>query len=65
VGTAASGEEACAKAAELDPDLVLMDVRIAGRMEGIEAADQRFRQDLLYRIQVALKGRGRRCGPGP
>jgi PAS domain S-box-containing protein len=38
VGTAASGEEACAKAAELEPDLVLMDVRIEGPMDGIEAA---------------------------
>ncbi|MFH1918477.1 MAG: sigma 54-interacting transcriptional regulator [Planctomycetota bacterium] len=43
VGTAASGEEACKKAAELDPDLVLMDVRIEGPMDGIEAA-QRIRQ---------------------
>lgn len=38
VGTAASGEEACRKAAELEPDLVLMDVRIEGPMDGIEAA---------------------------
>ena len=38
VGMAASGEEACEKAAELEPDLVLMDVRIEGPMDGIEAA---------------------------
>ena len=38
VGTAASGKEACEKAAELEPDLVLMDVRIKGPMDGIEAA---------------------------
>jgi DNA-binding NtrC family response regulator len=38
VGTAASGAEACAKAAALEPDLVLMDVRIEGPMDGIEAA---------------------------
>ncbi len=37
-GTAACGEEACRKAAELEPDLVLMDVRIQGPMDGIEAA---------------------------
>ena len=37
-GSAASGEEACRKAAELEPDLVLMDVRIEGPMDGIEAA---------------------------
>jgi CheY-like chemotaxis protein len=40
VDSAASGEEAIAKAAELKPDLVLMDVRLAGRMDGIEAAAQ-------------------------
>jgi len=38
VGTAASGEEACAKAAELEPDLVLMDVQIEGPTDGIEVA---------------------------
>ena len=43
VGRVASGEEACAQAAELEPDLVLMDVRIEGSMDGIEAA-RRIRQ---------------------
>lgn len=38
VGSAVSGEEAVAKAAELKPDLVLMDVRLEGPMDGIEAA---------------------------
>ena len=38
VGKAVSGEEACRKAAQLEPDLVLMDVRIEGPMDGIEAA---------------------------
>ena len=37
VGTAASGPEAC-KAAELRPDLILMDVRLQGAMNGVEAA---------------------------
>jgi CheY-like chemotaxis protein len=40
VGCAASGEDAVVKAAELKPDLVLMDVRLAGPMDGIEAATQ-------------------------
>jgi two-component system, cell cycle sensor histidine kinase and response regulator CckA len=40
VGLAASGEEAVAKAAALQPDLVLMDVRLEGPMDGIEAARQ-------------------------
>ena len=43
VGTVSSGEEACAKAAELEPDLVLMDVHIEGPIDGIEAAE-RIRQ---------------------
>jgi DNA-binding NtrC family response regulator len=37
-GTAATGEEAVAMAAEAAPDLVLMDVRLRGEMDGIEAA---------------------------
>lgn len=35
----ASGEEAIQKAAELRPDLVLMDVQLKGQMDGIEAAE--------------------------
>ncbi len=38
VGSAASAEEAITKAAELQPDLVLMDVRLRGSVDGIEAA---------------------------
>ncbi len=40
VGTAATGEEAIRKAAEHHPDLVLMDIRLRGEMDGIEAARQ-------------------------
>jgi CheY-like chemotaxis protein len=40
VGAATSGEEAITKAAELKPDLVLMDIRLRGMMDGIEAARQ-------------------------
>lgn len=40
VGVASRGEEAVAKANELKPDLVLMDVRLEGSMDGIEAARQ-------------------------
>jgi DNA-binding NarL/FixJ family response regulator len=39
VGEAKSGEEAILKAAELDPDIILMDVRMPG-MGGIEATRQ-------------------------
>jgi two-component system, cell cycle sensor histidine kinase and response regulator CckA len=40
VGVASAGEEAVAKALELGPDLVLMDVSLNGPMDGIEAARQ-------------------------
>ncbi|HEY6973494.1 MAG TPA: response regulator [Nitrospiraceae bacterium] len=38
--TATSGEEAIRKAGELKPDLVLMDIVLKGRMDGIETAQQ-------------------------
>lgn len=38
VATAVSGEEAIRKAAEHRPDLVLMDVRLRGEMDGVTAA---------------------------
>lgn len=39
VATVYSGEEAVDKVGDLHPDLVLMDVMLAGAMDGIEAAD--------------------------
>lgn len=38
VGHATHGEQAVALAAELRPDLVLMDIQLAGAMDGISAA---------------------------
>ncbi|MFL6416417.1 MAG: response regulator [Bryobacteraceae bacterium] len=38
IGTATTGEEAVAKAIDLKPDLVLMDVSLEGSIDGIEAA---------------------------
>src|SRR5436305_8103139 len=38
VGIASSGAEAIEKANKLHPDLVLMDVRLQGPMDGVEAA---------------------------
>lgn len=38
-GIAARGEEAVALALELHPDLILMDVRLAGEMDGFDAAE--------------------------
>ena len=40
VGVAASGSDALQKVAEREPDLVLMDIRLQGGMDGIEAAEQ-------------------------
>ena len=40
VGIAEKGEEAVSVATSLHPDLVLMDIRLKGRMDGIEAAEQ-------------------------
>jgi PAS domain S-box-containing protein len=39
VALASSGEEAIRKATELRPDLVLMDIRLRGEMDGVEAAE--------------------------
>jgi CheY-like chemotaxis protein len=40
VSLAASGREAIQKALALHPDVVLMDVRLQGDMDGVEAAEQ-------------------------
>jgi PAS domain S-box-containing protein len=51
VGTAASGEEAIPLAAETQPQLVLMDIRLQGEMDGIATANQiysRFNLPIVY-----------------
>jgi PAS domain S-box-containing protein len=48
---ASSGEEAIAKAGETHPDLVLMDIRLTGPVDGIEAAEvirARFSIPVVY-----------------
>jgi len=40
VGKTASGEEACSLAVRLQPDLVLMDIRLEGTLDGIDAAER-------------------------
>ena len=49
VGHAASGEDSIRLAAELGPDVVLMDIQLEGAMNGIEAA---------HRIRAASPGKG-------
>lgn len=43
-GTVGSGEEAIAMVAAIRPALVLMDIRLAGRMDGVDAALVLFRK---------------------
>ena len=38
IGKIASGEEAIIKSAELEPDLILMDIGLSGEMDGVSAA---------------------------
>ena len=40
VGKTGSGEEAIAKCAELDPDLILMDIVLKGELDGIQAMEK-------------------------
>jgi signal transduction histidine kinase len=44
VGTASSGAEAIEKTGTLVPDLVLMDIRLEGEMDGVTAAEQIHRR---------------------
>ena len=51
VGTAASADDAVAKAGRLAPDLVLMDIRLNGRRDGIDAAVeimQKFKLPVIF-----------------
>ena len=50
-GIASSGEEAIEKAEKTHPDLVLMDIRLKGDMDGVEAGEQirdRFNIPVVY-----------------
>jgi CheY-like chemotaxis protein len=49
LGVVSSGEGAIAKALELTPDLVLMDIRLPGEMDGVEAAAH-----IQARVQTAI-----------
>ena len=49
IGTVMSGEQAIKKASEIQPDLVLMDIKLDGLLDGIETAETLNR---LYNIPV-------------
>jgi two-component system, response regulator PdtaR len=51
VGKISSGEEAIIKAAELEPDLVMMDISLSGQMDGIAAARYIFQ---LFHIPIVF-----------
>jgi CheY-like chemotaxis protein len=69
VGTVTTGEDAVRQARELRPDVVLMDVQLAGSMNGIDAAHAIRREHnaaVVYvtafsRIAVADLQAGYRC----
>ncbi|MBW9051098.1 response regulator [Rhizobium mesosinicum] len=51
VGTAVSGEEAVSEVARTKPDIVLMDIRLEGDVDGVVAADtirERFRIPVIF-----------------
>src|SRR5689334_888101 len=51
VGNVSSGEDAISKSDQLRPELVLMDVRLRGEMDGIQAAEiirDRFNVPVVY-----------------
>ena len=51
VGNVASGEDAISKSEQVRPELVLMDVRLRGEMDGIQAAEiirDRFNLPVVY-----------------
>lgn len=52
IGTAASGEQACALADSHNPEAIVMDIGLSGEMDGIDAA-VRIRQHLTAPIVFA------------
>jgi PAS domain S-box-containing protein len=59
VGTAKSGEIALEKVSETRPDLILMDIHLAGRMDGVDTAEKIHRKNdipVIYLTAYADKG---------
>ena len=49
VGVASSGEEAVKRAINLNPDLILIDIKLKGKMSGVDAANKIV---TLYKIPI-------------
>tara|TARA_R110002096_G_scaffold39845_6_gene108699 strand:- start:10233 stop:10589 length:357 start_codon:yes stop_codon:yes gene_type:complete len=49
IGKAVSGEEAIELALEKKPDLILMDIRLKGEMDGIEAVE-RIKKEMIVSV---------------
>ena len=62
-GIASSGEDAVTQAARLQPDLILMDVRLRGAMDGVEAAREICAQRVVPVIYLTAQNY-RRIGNG-
>jgi CheY-like chemotaxis protein len=68
-GIATRGDQAISMAGELRPDLVLMDIQLAGKMDGIEAAQaihDRFGLPVVFLTAFAtdeVLARAKRTGP--
>jgi DNA-binding response OmpR family regulator len=68
-GLASSGEDAVRRSEEISPDLVLMDIRLEGDVDGIQAALQirvHQRMPIIYLTAVAdIRNLGRAAGTEP
>ena len=53
VGTAVSADEAIAMARTSRPDLVLMDIRLKGRRDGVDAAVEIYRQSGIRSLFIS------------
>jgi DNA-binding NarL/FixJ family response regulator len=69
VGVARTAEDAVAKAGRLSPELVLMDIRLIGRCDGIDAAEEirvRFNLPVVFvtaNVDPVTHARAMKVGP--
>ena len=69
MGIASSGEEAISKTAEFQPDLILMDIVLKGKMDGVQAAQiirEKYEIPVVYLTAYSDEktlGRAKLTGP--